>query len=60
MNKKIYFAGAIRGGIVDAEVYKRMIDYIKMTDTVLTEHIGKSNETSAKPHIDSEIINITH
>ena len=43
MNKKIYFAGAIRGGRVDAEVYKRMIDYIKMTDTVLTEHIGKSN-----------------
>lgn len=43
MNKKIYFAGSIRGGRVDAALYQRMIDYIKQTDTVLTEHIGKSN-----------------
>lgn len=43
MNKKVYFAGSIRGGRVDADLYKRIIDYIKKTDTVLTEHIGKSN-----------------
>ncbi len=43
MNKKIYFAGSIRGGRVDATLYQRMIAYIKQTDTVLTEHIGKSN-----------------
>ena len=43
MSKKIYFAGSIRGGRVDAGLYKRIIDYIKRTDTVLTEHIGKSN-----------------
>ena len=37
---KIYFAGSIRGGRQDALLYSRMIDYIKKTDTVLTEHIG--------------------
>ena len=40
MNKKVYFAGSIRGGRVDAALYKEIIDYIKKTDTVLTEHIG--------------------
>lgn len=29
MNKKIYFAGSIRGGRGDAYLYQRMIDYIK-------------------------------
>ena len=40
MEKKVYFAGSIRGGREDAAVYKRIIDYINATDTVLTEHIG--------------------
>ncbi|MBO4934246.1 MAG: nucleoside 2-deoxyribosyltransferase [Clostridia bacterium] len=40
MNKKIYFAGSIRGGRVDAELYRRIIAYINRTDTVLTEHVG--------------------
>lgn len=43
MNKKVYFAGSIRGGRVDAALYQKIINYIKKTDTVLTEHIGKSN-----------------
>ena len=43
MNKNVYFAGSIRGGRVDAALYHRIISYIKKTDTVLTEHIGKSN-----------------
>lgn len=43
MNKKIYFAGSIRGDRNDATLYKRMIDYMKRTNVVLTEHIGKSN-----------------
>lgn len=43
MNKNVYFAGSIRGGRVDASLYQRIIDYIKQTDTVLTEHIGKTN-----------------
>ena len=38
--KKIYFAGSIRGGRVDADLYRRMIEYMKKTDTVLTEHVG--------------------
>ena len=28
MNKKIYFAGSIRGGRVDATLYQRMIAHI--------------------------------
>ena len=43
MNNKVYFAASIRGGRIDADLYKRIIDYIKKTDIVLTEHIGKSN-----------------
>lgn len=41
--KKIYFAGSIRGGRVDADLYRRIIDYIQRTDVVLTEHVGSSN-----------------
>ena len=38
--KKIYFAGSIRGGRIDADLYRRIIGYIQKTDIVLTEHIG--------------------
>ena len=38
--KKVYFAGSIRGGRVDAGLYQRMIAYIQKTDVVLTEHVG--------------------
>ena len=38
--KKVYFAGSIRGGRADADLYKRMIAYIKRSCTVLTEHVG--------------------
>lgn len=38
--KKIYFAGSIRGGRVDAELYHRIIEYIQKTSVVLTEHVG--------------------
>lgn len=41
--KKVYFAGSIRGGRVDARLYERLIKYIQQTDIVLTEHIGCSN-----------------
>ena len=43
MNKKIYFAGSIRGGREDAATYQRIINYIKRTDVVLTEHIGNND-----------------
>lgn len=38
--KKVYFAGSIRGGRIDADLYRRMIEYIGKTASVLTEHIG--------------------
>ena len=38
--KKIYFAGSIRGGRIDAELYARLIRYMQMDNVVLTEHIG--------------------
>lgn len=37
---KIYFAGSIRGGRVDAELYNRLIRYLKKYGDVLTEHVG--------------------
>ena len=38
---KIYFAGSIRGGRVDAELYRRMISYMQSQGhNVLTEHVG--------------------
>lgn len=43
MNRRIYFAGSIRGGREDAGLYKRIIDYINKTDIVVTEHIGKAD-----------------
>lgn len=38
---KIYFAGSIRGGRIDAALYQRLIAYMQRTDVVLTEHIGR-------------------
>lgn len=38
--KKVYFAGSIRGGRADADLYKRIIQYIQRNHTVLTEHVG--------------------
>ena len=38
---KVYFAGSIRGGRVDAALYARIIDHMARTCTVLTEHVGR-------------------
>ena len=40
MNKKVYFAGSIRGGRADAALYQRIIAFIEQTDMVLTEQVG--------------------
>ena len=41
MEKKVYFAGSIRGGRVDAALYQRLIQYMKQQGAeVLTEHVG--------------------
>ena len=45
MNKKIYFAGSIRGGRADASLYREIIKHMQKTDTVLTEHIGSISMT---------------
>ena len=38
---KVYFAGSIRGGRQDAELYQHIIRYIQQKDhIVLTEHVG--------------------
>ena len=43
MKKKIYFSGSIAGGRDDVKLYKKIIDMMKKTDEVLTEHIGNVN-----------------
>jgi 2'-deoxynucleoside 5'-phosphate N-hydrolase len=40
---KIYFAGSIRGGRTDVEMYMQIIEYLKKFGEVLTEHIGDKN-----------------
>ena len=40
---KIYFAGSIRGGRKDRELYLKIIDYLTIYGKVLTEHIGDKN-----------------
>ena len=40
MKQNIYFAGSIRGGRKDATLYHELIEEMKKTDVVLTEHIG--------------------
>ena len=37
---KIYFAGSIRSGRDDEEIYKKIINYLKKYGEVLTEHVG--------------------
>jgi len=56
MNRKVYFAGSIRGGREDAELYRRIIGYIQRTDVVLTEHIGRPDIfESEKGALDTDI-----
>ena len=40
---KIYFAGSIRGGRDDTELYSQIINYLKKYGEVLTEHVGDKN-----------------
>ena len=55
---KIYFAGSIRGGRADAELYSRLISRMKERGhAVLTEHIGKGSikEMGEENMTDAEI-----
>jgi nucleoside 2-deoxyribosyltransferase len=49
---KIYFAGSIRGGRGDAQLYKQIIELLKEYGEVLTEHIGHDSVTSAGSGVD--------
>lgn len=40
---KIYFAGSIRGGRDDADLYQNIIKHLQKYGEVLTEHIGDKN-----------------
>ena len=40
---KIYFAGSIRGGRIDASVYQAMIAFLSSFGEVLTEHVGNTS-----------------
>ena len=46
MIKKIYFAGSIRGGRDDKEIYAQMIAYLNKYGTILTEHVADQKLTS--------------
>ena len=39
---KIYFAGAIRGGREETNIYNNIITYLSSKAEVLTEHVGSS------------------
>ena len=43
MSLGVYFAGSIRGGRVDAQLYRRVISHIQERDRVLTEHVGDTS-----------------
>ena len=44
---KIYFAGSIRGGRNDTDLYLEIIKYLKNFGEVLTEHVGDNLITSS-------------
>ena len=43
---KIYFAGAIRGGREETDIYNNIITYLSSKAEVLTEHVGSSELTT--------------
>lgn len=45
MTMKIYFAGSIRGGRDDKELYLQLIQHLAQYGQVLTEHVGDGNLT---------------
>lgn len=51
---KIYFAGSIRGGRDDVDLYKQLIEYLSKYGEVLTEHIGSSKISSQGEDGDTE------
>ncbi len=56
MNKKVYFAGSIRGGQNDTQLYHEIISYINQTDHVLTEHVGDVHRSIQEQTIDKDAL----
>lgn len=53
---KIYFAGSIRGGRKDAELYRKLIEHLGRYGRVLTEHLGNVNITASGEQLDAKEI----
>lgn len=52
---KIYFAGSIRGGRKDAELYRKIIAALKEKHQVLTEHVGDLSLSTVENKCDKAI-----
>ena len=52
----IYFAGSIRGGRDDKELYNLLIDVLKKFGTVLTEHVGDKELTTSGEDLTDSLI----
>jgi hypothetical protein len=53
--RRIYFAGSIRGGQQDAHLYKQLIDHLNSYGKVLTEHVGDVTKSLQKSYSESDI-----
>ena len=47
MARRIYFAGSIRAGRNDAELYAKIVTTLQNYGKVLTEHVGDPNLTES-------------
>ena len=52
---KVYFAGSIRGGRQDAELYRKVIAALKEKHQVLTEHVGDLSLSTVEDKGDTAI-----
>lgn len=52
---RIYFAGSIRGGRQDAELYRKVIAALKEKHQVLTEHVGNLSLSTTEDKGDKAI-----
>jgi len=53
---KIYFAGSIRGGRDDKELYSKIINHLQKYGDVLTEHVGNINLTESGENLSDNSI----
>ena len=53
---EFYFAGSIRAGRDDLDLYKGLIDFLKEYGTVLTEHVGMDGVEELESRLSDEEI----